>query len=120
MPSQQVSPQVTVELNGSGAGQCSLTPPSGTLWQLALASVSVPGAVLIPKAYLYLGSSSGPLTLIDSTYLGNSASSGKVAGAPFYHGTYLWAVWNDGDPGALAILQAYGAQTTGYRGQAPQ
>jgi len=115
MPGMQVSPQATVTLNGSGNGQCSINPPSGTLWQLALAALSIPGAILIPKAYLYLGSSSGPLTLIDSTYLGNSASSGKVAGAPFYHGTYLWAVWTGGDPGALAILQAYGIQITGYR-----
>jgi hypothetical protein len=115
MAAQQVSPQTTVTLNGSGDGQCSLTPPSGTLWQLALAALNIPNAILIPRAFLYLGSSSGPLTLIDSTYLGNSASSGKVAGAPFYHGTYLWAVWTGGDPGALATLQAYGVQVTGYR-----
>lgn len=110
-----ISPQATVTLSGSGDGQCSLTPPSGTMWQLALAAVSTTSVNNASKAFLYLGNSNGPLTLIDSTFLGNNASSGKVAGAPFYHGTYLWAVWTGGDPGAQATLQAYGIQVTGYR-----
>lgn len=110
-----IQPQATVTLNGSGAGQVSLTPPSGTMWQLSLAAVSTTSVINASQAFLYLGSSSGPLTLIDSTFLGNSASSGKVAGAPFYHGVYLWAVWSGADAGAVATLQAYGTQATGYR-----
>ncbi len=111
----QIAPQVSVKLDGSGNGQCSLTPPSGTMWQLSLASVSTTSTGNAPKAFLYLGNSNGPLTLVDSTFLGNSASSGKVAGAPFFHGSYLWAVWTGGDAGALATLQVYGVQVTGYR-----
>jgi len=111
-----ISPQATVTLDESGNGQCALTPPSGTSWQLSLAAVSTTSVTNASRAFLYLGSSSGPLTLIDSTYLGNNASSGKVAGAPFYHGTYLWAVWQGADPGAVATLQAYGMQISGYRG----
>lgn len=111
-----VSPQTTVTLNGSGNGQVSLTPPSGTKWDLQLATLSIPNPVLIPQAFLYLGNSSGPLTLIDSTYAGASASSGKVAGAPVYAGTCIWAVWKGADANALASLQLYGTQTTGYRG----
>jgi len=56
------------------------------------------------------------LTLIDSTNAGNSASSGKVIGAPLYSGTCIWAVWAGADANALATLQLYGVQTTGYRG----
>jgi hypothetical protein len=114
MTAMAISPQVTVPLPG-GAGQCSLTPPSGTMWQLSLAAVSTTSAVAASQAFLYLGSASGPLTLIDSTFLGNSASSGKVAGTPLYHGTYLWATWTGADPGSLATLQAYGTQVTRYR-----
>lgn len=115
-----VSPQATVRLDASGNGQVSLTPPSGTKWDLQLAAVSVVSpsgvTVLIPQLSLYLGSSAGPLTLIDSTYLGSSASSGKVKGTPVYSGTCIWAVWKGADPNALASLQLYGTQSTGYRG----
>lgn len=110
-----VSPQATVTLNASGNGQVSLTPPSGTRWDLQLAAVSTTGTIKLPQCFLYLGNSNGPLTLIDSTNLGNSASSGKVRGAPVHAGTYIWAVWSGGDAGALATLQLYGTQATGYR-----
>lgn len=121
MPSQPISPAASVKLSAAGAGQIQLGPPSGTLWQLNLAAVSLlppPGAsalVLASQAFLFLGSSSGPLTLIDSTFLGNNASSGKVAGAPLYHGTYIWAQWKSGDALAVATLQLYGTQVSGYR-----
>ena len=85
------------------------------MWQLSLAAISTTSVTLASQCFLYLGSSSGPLTLIDSTFLGNNASSGKVAGAPFFHGTYLWAVWTGADALAIATLQAYGNQLTGYR-----
>lgn len=111
----RVSPQATVTLDASGDGQCGLTPPSGTRWDLTLAAVSTTSTVLLPQAFLYLGNSNGPLTLIDSTNFGNSASSGKVSGAPFYAGTWIWAVFSGGDPAAVATLQLYGVQATGYR-----
>lgn len=106
----EVSPNASVTLDGSGNGQVSVGPPSGTVWRLRLASVSTTGTVRQPQAFLYRGSTSGPLEQIDSTYLGNSASSGKVAGAPFYSGQVLWAKWTGGDAGAVATLQAYGQQ----------
>lgn len=115
MPSYPVSPQVSVKLDGSGNGQCALTPPSGTRWDFALAAVSTTSVASASQAFLYLGNANGPLTFIDSTFLGNSASTGKVAGTPFFHGTYLWARWTGGDPGAFATLQAYGQQQAGYR-----
>jgi hypothetical protein len=121
MPSQPISPAVSVKLSAAGAGQISLGPPSGTLWQLNLAALSIlpppteTALVLASQGFLYLGSSSGPLTLIDSTFLGNNASSGKVAGAPLFHGTYIWAQWKGADALAVATLQLYGTQVTGYR-----
>lgn len=115
MPQNPISPQTTVRLNASGAGQVSLTPPSGVLWQLSLASVSIPNPILIPQVFLYLGNSNGPIQLIDSSYAGASASSGKVAGIPFYPGTYLWAVWSGADALATATLQVFGMAVTEYR-----
>jgi hypothetical protein len=116
MQQYPVSPQVTVRLDAIGNGQCGLTPPSGTRWDLQLAAVSTTGTVKVPQAFLYLGSSNGPLTLVDSTYVGNSASSGKIRGAPVYPGTWIWAVWKGADALAVATLQLYGTQATGYRG----
>lgn len=116
-PRQQPLDQaVTVTLDGSGNGQAALTPPSGCMWQIALAAVSTTSKTNASKCLLYSGSSSGPLTLLDSTFLGNGASSGKVGGTVYYHGAYLWAVWTGADPGALATLEIYGVQVTGYRG----
>lgn len=117
MPTYTISPQTSVTLNGSGAGRCALTPPSGTRWDLSLASVATTSTVNFAQAALYLGNANGPIQLIDQTYDGNNASSGKVAGAPFYHGTYLWAVWSGGDAGATATLQVFGQQVAGYRRQ---
>ena len=110
-----ISPSATVKLNASGAGQCSMTPPAGTRWDLQLAAVSTTSAVNFAQAFLYLGSANGPVTLIDSTYDGNSASSDQVKGTPIYHGQYLWAKFTGGDSGAIATLQAYGQQVTRYR-----
>jgi hypothetical protein len=113
----EVSPVASVTLDGSGNGQVSIGPPSGTVWRLRLANVSTTGTVHQPQAFLYRGSTSGPQEQIDSTYLGNSASSAKVAGAPFFSGQVLWAKWTGGDPGATATLQAYGQQ--GLRDEIP-
>ena len=110
-----VSPQATVKLSASGSGQVSLTPPSGVLWQLSLASVSIQNPVLIPQVFLSIGNSNGPIQLIDSSYAGASASSGKVAGIPFYPGTYLWAAWTGADASVTATLQLFGVAVTGYR-----
>lgn len=113
----EISPSASVKLDGSGNGQVSLGPPSGTVWRLRLASVSTTSTARSSQCILYRGSTSGPIEVIDQTFLGNSSSSGKVAGAPFYGGQVLWAKWTGGDPGAQATLQAYGQQ--GTRSQLP-
>lgn len=105
-----VSPFATVVLDSNGDGRVAIAPPSGAAWQLALAVASTSGVTLTPTCKLYRGSSGGPISQVDSTFLGNSASSGKVAGLPFFSDQPLWAVWEGGDPGATATLQAYGLQ----------
>jgi hypothetical protein len=105
-----VSPSATVVLDSNGNGRVSIAPPAGAAWQLRLAVASTNGTLNTPTATIYRGSSSGPLTQVDSTFLGNSASTGKVAGLPFFSDQPLWAVWAGGDPGATATLQAYGVQ----------
>jgi hypothetical protein len=106
----QVDPFNTVVLDGSGNGQCRIEPTAGARWRLRLANVSTNGVTNNPTCTIYRGSSSGPLQQIDFTNTGNSASSQKVAAAPFFAGQALWAVWAGGDPGATATLQAYGEQ----------
>ncbi|MCW2899980.1 MAG: hypothetical protein JWO67_2245 [Streptosporangiaceae bacterium] len=115
MATNPISASSTVKLSALGAGQCSLTPPSGVMWQLSLASLSIANPVNIPSGFLYTGNSNGPIQLIDSTYAGASASSGKVAGVPFYPGIYLWAVWSGGDALATATLQVFGTAVSNYR-----
>lgn len=106
----QVSPSNRVTLDGSGNGQCAIGPPSGTKWALTLATLSVSTATKQPQGFLYRGSASGPIELVDSTYTGAQASSAKVGGAPYFQGQVLWAVWKGGDAGAIATLQVYGQQ----------
>lgn len=119
MPSYPITDGLrTVKLSAAGAGQVSVGPPSGTLWRASLAAVSTTSVAKASQCSLFLGSSSGPLTLIDATFLGNQASSGKVAGAPLYHGQYIWAVWAGADASSTATLQVYGIQVSGYRGAA--
>lgn len=110
MTISEVSPSANVVLDGSGNGQCAIYPPSGTKWALRLATLSIPNAIKHPQAFLYRGSPSGPLQLVDSTITGDAASSAKVGGAVYYPGQWLWAVWKGGDPGAIATLQAFGQQ----------
>jgi hypothetical protein len=110
-----VAPSVSVKLSAAGAGQCGLTPPSGVMWQLTLASVSIANPVLIPQVFLSTGNSGGPIALIDSSYAGASASSGKVAGLPLYPGQWIWAAWAGADALAVATLQLYGTAIRNYR-----
>jgi hypothetical protein len=106
----EISPYATVVLDGSGNGQCSLNPPSGTKWALRLATLAVAGSTVQPQGFLYRGSASGPLELVDSTFTGAQASSAKVGGVLYYSDQRLWAVWKGGTPGATATLQIYGQQ----------
>lgn len=115
MPENTTSPSASVQLDVNGNGQVGLTPPSGVMWKLSLASVSIPKPVNIPQASIYQGNANGPVQLIDATYSGAADSSAKVAGAPVFPGTYIWAVWSGGDAGAIATLQLFGTAVTNYR-----
>lgn len=106
----EVDPVAYVTLDGSGNGQVALGPPSGTKWAARLATLATSTSVKTPQAFLYRGSASGPLQLVDSTLLGNAASSQKVAGVLYYPGQKIWAKWVGGDPGAIATLQVFGQQ----------
>jgi hypothetical protein len=125
MSSVQVSPFASATVDGTGAAQCSIGPPSMTRWQLALANVSVrgaQGAALTKQSTctLYRGSAMGPDTSqqVDVAIgQGNSAASGKVAAVPFFQGQLLWAVWSGADPGATAMLSCSGLQAA--RGDPP-
>src|ERR1017187_9641527 len=115
MANTPMSASASVVLSGAGAGQAGLTPPSGVMWQLNLASVSIANPVLIPQVALSLGNSNGPTQLVDSSYAGASASSGKVAGTQVYPGTYIWAAWTGADANATATMQLWGTAIRNYR-----
>ena len=108
MRTSPVSPQTTVKLSAAGAGNAPSAPHPGPAGICGWLRSPRPGRP-IPQCFLYLGNSSGPLTLVDSTNAGNSASSGKVAGAPLYAGTYLWAVWTGADAAAWRPCNCTGA-----------
>ena len=78
MTVSEVSPTGIVVLDGSGNGQVGIGPPSGTKWALRLATLATTTAAKHPQAFLYRGSPSGPLQLVDSTFTGDAASSAKV------------------------------------------
>lgn len=104
----QISPFINGVVGAGGTAQVMLSPPSGTRWQLALASTSVSTGTAAMA--LYRGSASGPVEIIDSTPATTQASSGRVAGLPYFPGQALWAVFTGGTPGAVVTLQAFGQQ----------
>lgn len=105
----------TVTLDASGNGTVKLGPVQGVMWKPENAAVSTTTSVKFPKCDIYVGGSSTPGQLVDSTYTGNSDASGKVGGTVVYPGQYIWAVWSGGDVGATATLSISGTATIGYR-----
>lgn len=104
------SAQVT--LDGSGNGQAQLGPTlPGTSWQVDTVAVSASTNSSEAQCNLYLGLQPVAGSLIGATATGSTGDSDDLSGANVWPGQYLIAVWEGGDPGAVATISVYGTQT---------
>lgn len=114
MRSLQLTRPATITLNGSGAGTAQLGPVSaGESWQLARASVICSAAVATGdcQAQIYIGPSPSQPYFVDGTFSGDTGdTTDAVAGRIIHPGSYVWAVWASGMPGASATLTITGTR----------
>jgi hypothetical protein len=116
MPSTRRVPLNTfgsVVLDGSGNGIVTLGPRIGQRWNVLTAAVSIPNAVKIPQANIYIGGSASPGNLVDGTFTGNLDSTSKTANYQIPQQESIIAQWIGGDPGATATLSITGIMTYG-------
>lgn len=107
----------SVLLDATGYGYCSITCPSGVRWRVTTSSVST-GALVVPDIVqplctLYLDSAPNAGKFLDSTYLGDRASSDTVY--DLEGGETVTAEWSGGalpdHAGVVATLAIRGEQT---------
>lgn len=100
------------KIDGTGKGTVQLGPKTrGDRWQLSVAAIRIPGAILIPQCFLYMGATPTDDNLVDATYSGAQNSSTRVTAFPLTLGYYIFAVWIGADVGATATLSIYGNKT---------
>jgi hypothetical protein len=104
-----------VTLDGSGNGKLRLRPHGGQETWLPY-SVSVKCSTNASEALcrVYIGPSATDPYFVDETVTGSTGdSSGRVADYTVdAHGSYLWAVWTGGDPGATGTMRVAGIRQT--------
>lgn len=103
----------TIQLNAFGDATVGLGPRAhGLTWHVQLASVRVQGPVTNEATCaLFVGNQPTQDNFCDNTRSGSTGdSSGHVAG-DIRVGSFVWAQWVHGDPGAQATLVVSGTQT---------
>lgn len=101
-----------VVLDGSGKGTAKAGPLSAReTWQPEVASVSASTNAAEAQCRIYSGDAPIPANYVDGTLSGSTGdSTGHVAGNQLRKGSYIWAVWTGGDPGAVATLKVTGSK----------
>jgi hypothetical protein len=101
----------SVTLDGSGNGTLKMTPWAGSVtWTLSLVSVKASSNASEANCKIYLGPQPTDQYYVDGSLSGSTGdSTSNVSGLTVdTHGNSLWAVWQGGDAGASATLQATG------------
>src|SRR6266487_2164960 len=106
-----LSESASVRLDGSGNGVAKIGPHGHSeTWSPNVASVSTSTAIANPVCNIFNGSSATPDNFCDATYTENQDSTDRVAGKDLVKGQFIWAVWTNGDPGAIAVLAVTGTK----------
>lgn len=104
----------TVTLNGSGAGTVQLGPSlPRELWRPAVANVQCSANVTtgVCQATVYAGPQAAQAYFRGATQSGDTGdSTDTVSADELRPGTYVWAVWSGGVPGAVATLTVTGTR----------
>jgi hypothetical protein len=110
-----LSPSANVTLDSNGDGTAQLGPRSaGEIWYPELVSVTVsePSITSQAQCQIYCGPDTSAAFLVDGTLSGSTGdATGKIAGQVVRPGSWIWAVWSNGDPGATAIMTIQGTRT---------
>lgn len=102
-----------VQLDGSGNGTAKVGPVGAReVWSPSSAAVSVATNAAEAACKIYVGDSPIPGNFVDGTLSGSTGdSTDRVAGSQVALGSWVWAVWAGGDPGAIATLNVSGTKT---------
>lgn len=100
----------SVTLNGSGAGTARVGPLSAReIWYPDSVSVSTNQTTIVSDAQcqIFVGDQAIQQNFRGSTFTGSSGDSETLTGT-VKTGQYVWAVWTQGDAGALATVVVIG------------
>lgn len=98
-------------LDGAGNGTLRMRPfGGGETWLPAAVSVKCSTNATEAQCKVYVGPTATDPYFLDSTLSGSTGdSTDRVKGLQVdTHGSYLWAVWTGGDPGAIATMTVTG------------
>lgn len=110
---------VTVVLNAFGDGTARVGPNGhGVTWFPRVASVRVNSGTNPANqaaCEIFAGNAATADNFIDATETGSTGDSTDSFGdgMEIRLGSYVWAVWHNGDPGSQATLTVTGSQETG-------
>ena len=106
-------PSASVTLDGNGNGQAAIGPQRPREhWQVTSANVSVGTNVKESVCTAYMGVAPTPASFMSSTVTG---STGDACGInqDMQTGMQIFAVWQGGDPGAIATVVVNGTYSIG-------
>jgi hypothetical protein len=103
---------VTVVLDGSGSGTAKVGPISAReVWRPAMAHVSVSTNTTEATCSVFVGDAAIAANLRDATFKGSSGNATARVNADIVKvGSYVWAQWTGGDPGATGTLNVTGTK----------
>jgi hypothetical protein len=109
-----LSATANATLNGSGTATVQVGPPhAGEIWYPETASVGAQETTITSEAQckVYVGAAASQPNYVDGTLSGSTGDSTQnVAGKVVQVGSYIWAVWTGGDPGAQVTLNVAGTR----------
>lgn len=103
---------ITTVLDGSGNGTARLGPIGPReVWAPSSASVEASSAAAEASAKIYVGDTITQ-KFVDGTLSGSTGdSTDRVSAYTVKLGSFIWAKWTGGDPGAVATLTVAGTKT---------
>ena len=100
-------------LNASGNATVKLGPIGGSVvWTPSSVSVICSSNVTESNCKVYAGPSATAQYFKDLTVDGSTGDATDRCNLPIPYGSYVWAVWTGGDPGATCTVNVDGTQVT--------
>lgn len=108
----QLSESGDVVLDAAGAGTVKIGPYGpGEVWSPSSVSVLCSSNAAEAVCKVYVGPSASGRYFKDLTVNGSTGDSTSRCNLPVSKGSFIWAVWSGGDPGAVATVNVDGTKT---------